>query len=107
MTPGPSKAVTAGGKYTANTLDEYVPGSKGKVLKNLLGISSVKAMQQAEFAAFIAAEKGKGVQSLCRCCAVQSALSGNLRPMEGIVLTTVAFPKNIVRRAVIPASAAS
>lgn len=57
MTPGPSKVVTAGGKYTANTLDEYVPGSKGKVLKNLLGITSVKAMQQAEFAAFIAAEK--------------------------------------------------
>jgi cell filamentation protein len=45
------------GKYLAAALEEFVPGSKGRVLKNLLGITSVRAMQQAELVAYLDVER--------------------------------------------------
>lgn len=44
-------------KYIAAALEEFVPGSKGRVLKNLLGFTSVRAIQQAEFAAYLDVER--------------------------------------------------
>jgi len=46
-----------GVKYLASGADEFQPGSKGKVSKNLHGIASVREMQKAEFAGYLEAER--------------------------------------------------
>jgi len=44
-------------KYHTDPSSEYEPGSRGKVLKNLLGISSVRKMEDAELKAYMFAER--------------------------------------------------
>lgn len=43
------------GRYTTAGLEEYEPGSNGKVLKNLCGITTVAGMEQAETLALLQA----------------------------------------------------
>lgn len=51
------KRTTVSTKYVADALDEFQPGSSRKVLKNLLGITSVREMQKEESKAYREAER--------------------------------------------------
>ncbi|HEX9829678.1 MAG TPA: Fic family protein, partial [Bacteroidota bacterium] len=44
-------------KYHTDQTSEYESGSRGKVLKNLLGISSVSRMREQEFSGYLHAER--------------------------------------------------
>lgn len=46
-----------GVKYLASGVDEFQPGSGGKVLKNLLDITSARKMHETEFSGYLAAER--------------------------------------------------
>jgi hypothetical protein len=50
------RPATVGSKYLANALNELVPGSRGRVLKNRLGISSVRQLHQAKLTVYMKAE---------------------------------------------------
>jgi cell filamentation protein len=56
VTKSRRKAMPPGVKYRVSGREAFQPGSKGKVLSNLLGITSVRAMEEAELAAAIEAE---------------------------------------------------
>ena len=47
----------SGIQYLPSGVDEFEPGSGGKVLKNLLGITSVRKMQETEFSGYLTAER--------------------------------------------------
>ena len=47
----------AGVKYLASGTDESQPGSRRKVLRNLLGITNVRTMEDEELAAYMSAER--------------------------------------------------
>lgn len=46
-----------GVKYLASEVDEFQPGSGGKVLNNLLGITSAREMHETEFSGYLTAER--------------------------------------------------
>jgi cell filamentation protein len=50
------RATTVRSKYLANALNEFVPGSRSRVLKNRLGISSVRQLHRVELTAYMKAE---------------------------------------------------
>ncbi len=56
MTKSGRQTISPGVKYRVSGLEAYQPGSKGKVLSNLLGITSVREMEEAELASAIKAE---------------------------------------------------
>jgi cell filamentation protein len=56
VTKSGRKTISPGVKYRVSGLEAFQPGSKGKVLSNLLGITSMRAMEEAELASAIKAE---------------------------------------------------
>jgi cell filamentation protein len=56
VTKSRGKTLSPGVKYRVSGRKAFQPGSKGKVLGNLLGITSLRAMEEAELAAAINAE---------------------------------------------------
>jgi cell filamentation protein len=51
------KAKSKGVKYLADGADGFQPGSRGKLLKNLLGITRIRDMEDAELDGYMSAER--------------------------------------------------